>query len=254
MVARSAPWPSSPAPSARREAAVGLDRSARPSRLGSHAANGYLRCLAASKVRHRRVNATGSGLLKTYTACGNLPLSSSHIARGGEGGKARRRFFLLFPPPHPPDDFVHRSGSAGKRDVFRAGTVWHLAMSAKPRPFPLVMRSRVVAGLAEWHGHTVWSHCGNVPSKYLNGTISSRCLKHGQQTVIPVSFSAPQPRHTVSVRALSSSASSSPFFVASSEAEGSRCVSSPPLRSCSSISCSLPQPEQMHSINVCVTG
>ena len=51
MIARSAPWPSSPAPSARREAALGLDRSARPSRSGSHAANGHLRCLSASKVR-----------------------------------------------------------------------------------------------------------------------------------------------------------------------------------------------------------
>ena len=38
MIARSAP--SSPAPSARRDAALGLDRSARPSKPGDRAANG----------------------------------------------------------------------------------------------------------------------------------------------------------------------------------------------------------------------
>ena len=212
MVARSAPWPSSPAPSARREAALGLDRSARPSRLGSHAANGYLRCLAASKVRYRRVNADRLRAAKNVHDVWKRPLSSA-ASGGGGGGKARRRFFLLFPPPHQPDDFVHRSGSAGKRDVFRAGTLWYLAMPAKPRLFPLVVRSRVLAGLAEWHGHTLCSHCENVPSKYLNGTMSSRCLKHDQHTVIPVPFCPPQPRHTVSVRALSSSSSSSSIRV-----------------------------------------
>ena len=75
------------------------------------------------------------------------------------------------------------------------------------------MRSCVLAGLAEWHGHTVCSHCESVPSKYLNGTMSSRYLKHGQHTISPVSFSPLQPRHTVSVRALSSSSSSSSIRV-----------------------------------------
>ena len=63
------------------------------------------------------------------TTCGNLPLSSAASRTAGEG-KRGADFFLLFPPPHPPDDFVHRSGSAGKRDIFRAGAVWYLAMSA----------------------------------------------------------------------------------------------------------------------------
>ena len=71
----------------------------------------------------------------------------------------------------------------------------------------------MLAGLAKWHGHTVCSHCESVPSKYLNGTMSSRYLKHGQQTISPVPFSPLQPRQTVSVRALSSSWSSSSIRV-----------------------------------------
>jgi hypothetical protein len=137
--------------------------------------------------------------------------------------EARCRFLLVLPPPHPPDDFIDRSGSAGKRNVFRAGAVWNLALTSSARLFPLVMRSCVLAGLAKWHGHTVCNHSESVPSKYLNGTMSSRYLKHGQHTISPVSFSPLQPRHTVSVRAITSS---------------------------SSISCLLPQPEQMHFINV----
>jgi hypothetical protein len=39
MIAWSAPSPSSPAPAARRCAALGLDRSARPSKLADHAAD-----------------------------------------------------------------------------------------------------------------------------------------------------------------------------------------------------------------------
>jgi hypothetical protein len=148
--------------------------------------------------------------LRTYTTCRSRPLASS---ASRATGKRRGRCLLMLPPPHPPDDVIQRSGSAGQRDVFRAGTVWHLAMSAPPRLFPSVMRSCVFAGLAERHCHTVCSHCENVPSKYLNGTMSSRCLKHGQQTISPVSFSPPQPRHSVSVRALSSSSSSSPIRV-----------------------------------------
>ena len=75
------------------------------------------------------------------------------------------------------------------------------------------MRSCVLASLAEWHGHTVCSHSESVPSKYLNGTMSSRYLKHGQQTISSVPFSPLQPRHTVSVRALASSWSSSSIRV-----------------------------------------
>ncbi len=49
MIARSAPSPSSPAPSARRYAALGPDRSARPSKRGNHAANAYLTMLARTE-------------------------------------------------------------------------------------------------------------------------------------------------------------------------------------------------------------
>src|SRR6266567_6788137 len=49
MIARSAPSRSSPAPSARRYAALGLDRSARPSKRGNHAANAYLTMLARTE-------------------------------------------------------------------------------------------------------------------------------------------------------------------------------------------------------------
>src|SRR6266536_2126365 len=49
MIARSAPSTSSPAPSARRYAALGLDRSARPSKRGNHAANAYLTMLARTE-------------------------------------------------------------------------------------------------------------------------------------------------------------------------------------------------------------
>src|SRR6266487_86224 len=49
MIARSAPSRSSPAPSARRYAALGLGRSARPSKRGNHAANAYLTMLARTE-------------------------------------------------------------------------------------------------------------------------------------------------------------------------------------------------------------
>ena len=114
----------------------------------------------------------------------------------------------MLPPPYPPDDLIDRSRWAGKRR-----RSLNLAMFPSSRLFPLVMRSCVFAGLAEWHGHTVCSHCESVPSKYLNGMMSSRYLKHGQHTISPVSFSPLQPRHTVSVRALSSSSSSSSIDV-----------------------------------------
>jgi hypothetical protein len=42
MIAWSAPSPSSPAPSARRYAALGLDRSVRPSKVRRHVNNGSL--------------------------------------------------------------------------------------------------------------------------------------------------------------------------------------------------------------------
>jgi hypothetical protein len=42
MIAWTAPSPSSPAPSARRCAALGLDRSARPSKVADHAADASL--------------------------------------------------------------------------------------------------------------------------------------------------------------------------------------------------------------------
>jgi DNA-binding transcriptional LysR family regulator len=44
MIARPALSPSSPAPSARRYTALGLDRGARPSKSGDRAANAHLRC------------------------------------------------------------------------------------------------------------------------------------------------------------------------------------------------------------------
>jgi hypothetical protein len=47
MIARSAPSPSSPAPSARRYAALGLHRSARPSKADNHAANAHQTMLAS---------------------------------------------------------------------------------------------------------------------------------------------------------------------------------------------------------------
>src|SRR5437660_9145911 len=49
MIARSAPSPSSPAPSARRCAALGPDCSARPSKRGDRAANAYLTTLASTE-------------------------------------------------------------------------------------------------------------------------------------------------------------------------------------------------------------
>ena len=49
MIARSAPSPSSPAPSARRYAALGPDRSARPSKRSNHAANAYLTVLSRTE-------------------------------------------------------------------------------------------------------------------------------------------------------------------------------------------------------------
>jgi hypothetical protein len=56
MIARPAPSPSSPAPSARRHAAWGLDRSARPSKARNRAAKATLHC---------------SG--RTYTVVGQRP-------------------------------------------------------------------------------------------------------------------------------------------------------------------------------------
>ena len=83
----------------------------------------------------------------------NRPLASAAWREAGRQ-EARRGFLLMLPPPHPPDDFIHRSRSAGKRNVFRPGAVWNLAMPPSSRLFPLVVRSCMVAGLAEWHGHT----------------------------------------------------------------------------------------------------
>ncbi len=52
MIARCALSPSSPAPTARRYAATGLDRSARPSKSASRAANDYLRRRQSRSMMH----------------------------------------------------------------------------------------------------------------------------------------------------------------------------------------------------------
>lgn len=49
MIAWSAPSPSSPAPAARRYAALGLDRSVRPSKVGCHANDSLTLHAAARK-------------------------------------------------------------------------------------------------------------------------------------------------------------------------------------------------------------
>jgi hypothetical protein len=64
MIARSAPSPSSPAPSARRYAALGLDRSARPSKWGDRAANEYVRRLPVLKVHACQSDRSSTGLLR----------------------------------------------------------------------------------------------------------------------------------------------------------------------------------------------
>ena len=209
MVARPAPWPSSPAPSARREAALGLDCSARPSRLGSHAANGYLRCLSASKVRYRRSmrDRLRAGLSKTCTTCGSRPLASSVSRTAGRQGGADFSYFFLLHHTRPMILFTGAGRPvSGMYFVQAQCGIWQCPRSRDcfhwwcvPACWQVSQTGMVIRS----------APLRDVPSKYLNGTMSSRCLKHGQHTVIPVPFCPPQPRHTVSVRALSSSSSSS---------------------------------------------
>src|SRR6516225_3707618 len=65
MIARSAPSPSSPAPSARRYAALGLDRSARPRKGYNHAANAYQTILASIEGSLVRQRPTGRVLVSS---------------------------------------------------------------------------------------------------------------------------------------------------------------------------------------------
>ena len=163
MIARSAPWPSSPAPSARREAALGLDRAAE--QIGQPCRQWTLAMHVSIEGASLAVNARPVEFwfpdLGTVRDVQTGPSPPPHRVR--REGKRRGQFLLLFPPPHPRDDFIHRSGSAGKRNVFCAGAVRHLAVSTSPwsRLFPLVVRSRVLAGFAEWHGHTCSFVSGN---------------------------------------------------------------------------------------------
>ena len=150
--------------------------------------------------------------LRTCATCGSRPLASS-VSRAAGRQEARADFSYCFLLHTRPMILFTGAGRpvSGMYFVQAQCGIWQCPPSS--RLFPLVMRSCVLAGLAEWHGHTVCSHCESVPSKYLNGTMSSRYLKHGQHTISPVSFSPLQPRHTVSVRALSSSSSSSSIRV-----------------------------------------
>jgi hypothetical protein len=80
MIAWSAPSPSSPAPAARRYAALGLDRSVRPSKVGCHANDGSLSmCPRKStfepdsrgfynvrKHRHRPIHVPTSSVVETF--------------------------------------------------------------------------------------------------------------------------------------------------------------------------------------------
>jgi hypothetical protein len=75
-----------------------------------------------------------------------------------------------------------------------------LAASAQSGYFPVMMRAGVRAVFSEWHAHIIANHSVKVPSKYFSGTISSRYLKHGQQTTRPICFASPHPRQIVSVR------------------------------------------------------
>src|SRR5262249_5527320 len=82
VIARSAP--SSPAPSARRDAALGLDRSARPSKPGDRAANGsygaarlsdgagFLTYLRALPTGTRSLHAAGAALRLSFQRCSHL--------------------------------------------------------------------------------------------------------------------------------------------------------------------------------------
>ena len=85
MVARSAPWPSSPAPSARREAAGGLDRSARPSNWAAMPRMDTCDACQHRRIRYRRVNAERLKAAKNVRGAWKPAPLLRCIGCGGEG-------------------------------------------------------------------------------------------------------------------------------------------------------------------------
>ena len=145
------------------------------------------------------------------------------------GGGSKRPIPLMYFVERPADDVAHWLRPVYVGNVGTAFAMRIFALSAQPaefalldavcaiclaigvragagREFPVVHRAAVRAVFAEGHRHTliVLSQSANVPSKYFSGTMSSRYLKHGQQTTRPASFGSPQPRQIVSVRTCSS--------------------------------------------------
>jgi hypothetical protein len=108
------------------------------------------------------------------------------------------------------DDLVHWFRSVYFGNVSDAAAI--LAASAESGYFPVMMRAGVRAVFAEWHAHIIANHSVKVPSKYFSGTISSRYLKHGQQTTSPISFGSLQARQIVSVRTCASRFSIIDYF------------------------------------------
>jgi hypothetical protein len=110
MIARSAPSPSSPAPSTRRYAALGPDCSARPSKRGDRAANAYLTTLASTEdtrssdsVRQVGVLVSSGGWLsperQTLPLAARIELSvSTHLAQLALFGHSFVRTFGRFDP------------------------------------------------------------------------------------------------------------------------------------------------------------
>src|SRR6266567_3276208 len=96
MIARSAPSPSSPAPSARRYAALGLDRSARPSKGDTMPQMRARRCSPVLKIHARQTTSDRSSagfLTSGHLVLWNkrLLMASQRRHNGGSREKAARR-------------------------------------------------------------------------------------------------------------------------------------------------------------------
>ncbi len=96
MIARSAPSPSSPAPSARRYAALGLDRSARPSKRATMPQMRTRRCSPVLKIHARQTTSDRSSagfLTSGHLVLWNkrLLMASQRRHNGGSREKAARR-------------------------------------------------------------------------------------------------------------------------------------------------------------------
>lgn len=134
-----------------------------------------------SPCSRSKINPAGSGacIQKTANLRSMVPGARNHIPPSGLSGPTASPSVHLRPDPSP---------NESRRPAFRPS--WSRTPGNR-----ISLRCSAYQFLSAWCDQAISSQERSPPVQYLSGVMSSRYLKHDQQTVRPTAFSRPQPKH-----------------------------------------------------------